>query len=318
MKKEILAGLIIIVAIASIAIFTVTPSMSTSFELDGKRTSDENFYSPHNQKIESFDPDEDTNHQVYEADLLPKFLEDLINKLIEKINEAFRINPEISPEKTNPETVGEGLYEQARGGGTEKAGEPGSPPAAKEATGEYKGERIISLTGGLDEGEIEMFKALGVREIVYNEAERLDTSTGIRYVKSSHIAFLIDHDGQYYLYYHEELDPSSNEIRSLGISSPNPSGYPRIGVSVNTNRCGVLKDEPTHIAGIDNLPENLKCKIEYAFSDDRLGLECIIKNLSPKDIEKYIEGDEIILKTKGGHARLKIKDIPVIEDVEFH
>jgi len=41
MKKEILAGLIAIVAIASIAIFVVNPSMSTSVEIDGKQTSDE-------------------------------------------------------------------------------------------------------------------------------------------------------------------------------------------------------------------------------------------------------------------------------------
>lgn len=155
MKRKTIAGLIAIVVITSIAIFAVTPPMSTStsFKIDGKLTSDENFYSPHNQKIDSFEPDEDTNHHVYEAGLLPKFLEDLINKLIEKINEAFHINPEISPEKTNPETVGEYLYEQARGGGTEKADEPGSTPEAGKATGEYADDKILVIDGTLRSDE---------------------------------------------------------------------------------------------------------------------------------------------------------------------
>ena len=163
-----------------------------------------------------------------------------------------------------------------------------------------------------------MFEAMGVGEIVYNEAERNDCSTGIRYVKSSHIAFLKDPNGQYYLYYHEDLDPSSNEIRFITIDSPSPSGYPRIVASPTTKKCGVLKDNPTQMKGIDNLPENLKYEIESALSDNKLGLECLIEGLSPNDVKRYIGEDEIVLATKGGYARLKIADIPVIGGVEFH
>lgn len=319
MKKEIPAGLIAIVVIAAIAIFVVTPSMSTSFEIDGKLTSDELELLFLGSGNDEYQEDKCVSEkigksrisasaggaEVYEAGLLPEFLEKWIDKLFEFLS------------GTDPKELGEDLYDlvDEEYPHYDEAGESGPPLVAGEVIGEYVGPKEIILDGELSEDEQSMLKAMGVREIVYNEAERGDYSTGIRSVKSSHIAFLKGPDGQYNLYYHEELDPSSNEIRTLTIGSP--SGYPIIVVSVNTGRCGVLKDKPTHRAGIDNLPENLKREIKYAFSEDGLGLECVIEDMSPKDVKKYIGEDDIFLESKGGTASLNIEDIPVIDGVEF-
>jgi hypothetical protein len=159
----------------------------------------------------------------------------------------------------------------------------------------------------------EMLEAMGVEEIEYDEAERVVSyKTGIRCVKSSRIAFVKDRDGQYKLYFQEERNQGTNEIRALSIISP--IGYPRIVASVNTEVCGVLKDKPAHATGIKKLPQTLRYEIRCAYSGDGLGLECIIEDLSPEDVKRHI-GEEILLDTKGGIARLNIEDIPIIEDV---
>jgi len=257
MKKEIPAALIAIVVIAAIAIFVVTPSMSISFEIDDKLTSNklellflgsaDDEYQEYNYVSEKIEKSRiyasAGGAEVYEAGLLPEFLEKWIDKLFEFLS------------GTDPKEVGEDLYDlvEEEYPNYDKAGGPGPTPVAGAVEEKYVGPMELIIDGGWSGDEESMLKAMGVGEIVYDVAECGDYSTGVRAVKSSHIAFLKDPNGQYSLYYHEIVNPIAKEIRSLRISSP--TDYPIIVASIDNEACGLL---------VSCQPYNVVSYIRYA------------------------------------------------------
>lgn len=169
-KKEILAGLIVIVAIASIAIFVVTPSMSISFEIDGKQTSDEmellfpgsgdDDYQEYKYVSEKFEKSRiyasAGGAEVYEAGFGGDFLNWLrdlfsgwLNDAIVDVNEAFPID-DVNPEDTDPDVVIEDIGDLVE---DEKVGDPGPTPEAVKVIGEYVGPKELIIDGELSEKE---------------------------------------------------------------------------------------------------------------------------------------------------------------------
>ncbi|RCV63098.1 hypothetical protein C5S53_15800 [Methanophagales archaeon] len=199
MKKEIPAGLIAIVAIAAIAIFVVNPSMSTSFEIDGKLTSDELellFPGSGDDEYQEYKYDSEKNKkcrisasaggaEVYEAGLLPEFLEKWIDKLFEFLS------------GTDPKELGEDLYEKVdeEYPHYDEAGEPGPPPVVGEVMGEYAGPKKLIIDGELSEDEENMLDAMGVGVVEFDSGgHRYYTAGGgcAAGVNRSIIAFLGD------------------------------------------------------------------------------------------------------------------------------
>nr|CBH38712.1 hypothetical protein BSM_21890 [uncultured archaeon] len=327
MKKEILAGLIAIVVIATIAIFVVNPARLTSVEIDGKRTSNElellflgsgdddyQEYKYVSYKIEKNRISASAGGaEVYEAGFLPEFLEEWIDKLFEFLSGA------------DPKELGEDLYEKVdeEYPHYDEAGEPGPTPVAGEATGEYAGPKKLIIDGELSEDEKNMLEAMGIGEIVYDESVCLDYGTGIRYVKSSHIAFL-KKDDRYVLYLYEEVDPrmmheKTNDLRNIRIYSPySPDGFPKIIGNVKIGKCGFFEDEAALFKGLAKLDPSCIYPIRSAYSEYGCGMECVIKDIYPDIIKECVlngGGGEILVDTAGGTARLNLGDIAIIEDV---
>jgi hypothetical protein len=330
MKKEILTGLIVIVAIAAIAaiaIFTVTPSMSTSFEIDGKRTSDEmellfpgsgddnyqedNYVSEKFKKIKISASSEGT--EVYEAgfgsgffDCLKEWLSGWLNEKIVDINEAFPIG-DGNLEDTNPDAVIEGIDKIVE---DEKAGEPGSTPVVGAATGKYAGPMELIIDGDLSEDEQSMLKAMGVGEMEFGDGSYryyAEDGSVVPGVKHSVIAFRGND-----LYFYEEAHPEVvAELRPgvlgyLRFKSSSKKDFPMIECNFGT-KTGFLitKEEDAHTG---NYPQKFK------ISGAQLGpkTEYVVKDLSRKFIEKNI-GENFIIQTLGGELRSESYEIKEID-----
>ncbi|MEA3255648.1 MAG: hypothetical protein U9Q22_07415 [Candidatus Altiarchaeota archaeon] len=317
MKKEIPAGLIAIVVIVSIAIFVVTPSMSTSFEIDGKLTSDElellflgsgddeyQEYKYDSYKIEKSRISASAGGaEVYEAGWLPEFLEKWIDKLFEFLS------------GTDPKELGEDLYEKVdeEYPHYDEAGEPGPPPVAGEATGEYAGPMQLIIDGKLSEDEQSMLDAMGVGEIVFGRGRSTHDVAGdiVPGVKSARLAFL--EEG---LYFYEESYPLMTKARPdlLGYIcfTPSKGEYPLISCNIN-NGCGCLiKTEKELRDGIDLLDSSRKFKIRGKRSGNET--EYVVEGLSCELIEEYL-GREIKIRTLGGAVNLGTGEIKKV-DVE--
>lgn len=334
MKKETIAiaGLVVFVVIASIVIFAVTPSMSTStsFKIDGKLTSDEmemlekngvktidhftakeiqmdfpNIHSAYRdiKKVEKnriSASAEDIDYHVYEAGLLPKFLEDLINKLIEFISGV------------NPEDVGEDLYEQARGGGTEKAGGPSPTPVAEEAIGEYVGPKELIIDGKLSEEEKGMLELMGVKEIEFGRGRSTyyTADGGVAPgVNHSMIAFL----GNDLYFYEEAHSKVAVEVRPEVLGhitfKPSKSEYPIISCNFDKGRCCLIENEEELFKGTDFLDSFRKFEIEGKQLENKT--EYVVKDIYSV-IKKKI-GNDVRIRTLGGGTKLKLSDIKKID-----
>jgi hypothetical protein len=316
MKKEIPAGLIAIVAIAAIAIFVVNPSMSTSFEIDGKQTSDElellflgsgndeyQEYKYVSEKIEKRRISASAGGaEVYEAGLLPEFLEKWIDKLFEFLS------------GTDPKELGEDLYEKVdeEYPHYDEAGEPGPTPEAGKVIGEYVGPKELIIDGELSDGEKNMLDAMGVGDIVFKDGgHRYYTADGgvAPGVKHSRIAFLGDD-----MYFYEKGNPKvisqvkSNKLGHITFK-PLGSNYPTVSCSFNNRRGCLIESEEELFKGTDFLDSSRKFEINGELSGNEI--EYVVKDIRPV-IKKKI-GGKVKIHTLGGEATLKLSDIPLID-----
>ena len=315
MKKEILAGLIVIVAIAAIAaiaIFVVMPSMSTSFEIDGKRTSDE-------MELLFVDSGDDDYQEykyvsykilknrisasaggaeVYEAGWLPEFLEKWIDKLFEFLS------------GTDPKELGEDLYEKVdeEYPHYDEAGAPGSTPVAGEATGKYEGKRELIIDGELSEEEENMLKAMGVGKIVFGRGRSTYDVNGVTVpgAKSTRLAFIKGRG----LYFHQEDYPEIVNARPDMLGSlkfrDSKTECPRVTCNFQTKKCYFTKEDEDRFTG-----SHLR---EFDIVGVQSGneTEYVVDGLSPEFIEENI-GKDIRIRSLGGEVRLKTRDIKEAE-----
>ena len=335
MKKEILAGLIVIVAIASIAIFVVTPSMSISFEIDGKQTSDEmellfpgsgdDDYQEYKYVSEKFEKSRiyasAGGAEVYEAGFGGDFLNWLrdlfsgwLNDAIVDVNEAFPID-DVNPEDTDPDVVIEDIGDLVE---DEKVGDPGPTPEAGKVIGEYVGPKELIIDGELSEKERDMLEAIGVGEIEFDSGgHRYYTADGgvAPGVKHSRIVFLGDD-----MYFNEKGTPEvirqtkSNKLGEI-IFTGQGCDYPRIGCSFDNRQAYLIETEEELFKGAANIDSSRKFEIDGEMSGDGNEIECVVKGIFPA-IEKYI-GKNVKIQTFGGDRKLKLSDIPRIKGVSI-
>jgi len=300
------------VAIASIAIFVVNPSMSTSVEIDGKQTSDElellfpgsgndeyQEYKYVSYKIEKSRISASAGGaEVYEAGWLPKFLEKWIDKLFEILS------------GTDPKELGEDLYEKVdeEYPHYDKAGEPGPPPVAGEATGEYAGPMELTIDGRLREDEQSMLEAMGVGEIVFGSGRSTHDVAGdiVPGVKSTRWAFIKGIG----LYFHEENYPKmvEDEPELLGqiTFQDSKTAFPQIACNFQ-RKTGYFREKYE-----DQFTGRHSHKFTVVGVQSGNEIEYVVEGLSREFIEKNI-GDYIKIDTLGGEVVLNTSDIKEVE-----
>jgi hypothetical protein len=312
MKKEIQASLIAIVAIAAIAIFVVNPSMSTSFEIDDKLTSDEmellflgsadDEYQEDKYVSEKFEKRRISasagGAEVYEAGLLPEFLEKLIDKLFEFLS------------GTNTKELGEDLYERVDEEYPHygEVGEPGSTPVAGEVIGEYVGPKELIIDGELSDDEQSMFEAMGVGEIVFGRGRSTYDVNGVTVpgAKSTRLAFIKGRG----LYFHQEDYPEIVNARPDMLGSlkfrDSKTECPRVTCNFQTKKCYFTKEDEDRFTG------NHLREFDIVGVQSGNETEYVVDGLSPEFIEENI-GNEIRIRSLGGEVRLKTSDIKEVE-----